>query len=293
MSRKLNDIQRSILFWKEQAPELDALDVLAIEEKDTLHPNSTSKVSEWRLWVWVQAVAIWMLEKLFDIFRKEVEERIAATRVHTRRWYREKALAFQFGDTLNDSDVYDVIDESKQIVKFASVRKVVVSGHGVLRIKVAKDNNGELTKLDTAELDAFKDYMNDITDAGTYIFATSGDPDNLKLELDIYYNPQLIDASGDYLDGSRNAVLPAIKQYLKGIDFDGRLTLTHLIDAMQEVKGIELPVLKYAAARQNVGAYTDLYNMNTGTRVEFYNPDAGWIVLDEANTVINYISYND
>jgi len=293
MARTINQIQEEILAAKQTAQELNALDVLTQSEIAAENPDSTSKVSEWRLWVWIQAVAIWTLEKLFDAFRTEVEERIAATRVHTRRWYREKALAFQFGDTLNDSDVYDVIDESKQIVKFASVRKVVVSGHGVLRIKVAKDNNGELAKLGQAELNAFKDYMNDITDAGTYIFATSGDPDNLKLELDIYYDPQLIDASGDYLDGSGNSVLPAIKQYLKGIDFDGRLVLTHLVDALQGVKGIELPVLKYAAARPNGGVYSDLYNINTGTRIEFYNPDAGWIVLDEANTVINYIPYND
>ena len=290
-ARTINEIQTEILYNKDSASELDALSILIAPEQANV--NSDSKVSEWRLWVWVTAVAIWTLEKLFNIFKIEVEERIAATRVHTRRWYREKALVYQYDDTLNESDVYDVIDPAKQIVKYASVRKIILSGHGALRVKVCKDNNGALEVLTTAELDGFTNYMNQITDAGTMVMPTSSAADQLKLELDIYYNPQLIDNTGADLDTGENVALTAIKSYLKQMDFDGRLILTKLIDALQAAKGVELPVLKYAAARTDTGNYEDLYNMNTGVREEFYNPDAGWLQLDEANTVINYIPYDE
>ena len=291
MARTLNDIQTEILNNKASAQELDALSILTQAESQGV--NSGSKVSEWRLWVWVVAVSIWTLEKLFDAFKIEVEERIAETRVHTRRWYREKALAYQYGDTLNESDVYDVIDPAKQNVKYASVRKIILSGHGALRVKVCKDNNGELEVLTTAEMDGFTNYMNQITDAGTMVMPTSSAADKLKLELDIYYNPQLIDNTGADLETGENVVLTAIKAYLKAMDFDGRLILTKLVDALQEAKGVELPVLKYAAARTDTGTYEDLFNMTAGVRQEFYNPDAGWLELDEANTVINYIPYDE
>ncbi len=291
MARTINEIQTEILNNKASTQELDALSILTQPESQNV--NSGSKVSEWRLWVWVVAMAIWTLEKLFDAFKIEIEERIAETRVHTRRWYREKALAYQYGDTLNESDVYDVIDPAKQIVKYASVRKIILSGHGALRVKVCKDNNGDLDVLTQTELDGFKDYMNQITDAGTMIMPTSTPADQLKLELNVYYNPQLIDNTGAYIETGENVVLNAIKSYLKQMDFDGRLILTKLVDALQDAKGVELPVLKYAAARTDTGTYEDLFNMNTGVREEFYNPDAGWLQLDEANTGINYIPYDE
>ena len=125
------------------------------------------------------------------------------------------------------------------------------------------------------------------------VMPTSTPADQLKLALDIYYNPQLIDNTGADLATGENVVLNAIKSYLKQMDFDGRLILTNLVDALQEAKGVELPVLKYAAARTDTGNYEDLYNMNAGVRQEFYNPDAGWLQLDEANTVINYIPYDE
>ena len=291
MARTINEIQTEILNNKASAQELDALSILTQAESQNV--NSGSKVSEWRLWVWVVAVAIWTLEKLFDAFKIEIEERIAETRVHTRRWYREKALAYQYGDTLNESDVYDVIDPDKQIVKYASVRKIILSGHGALRVKVCKDNNGDLDVLTQTELDGFTDYMNQITDAGTMIIPTSTPADQLKLDLNVYYNPQLIDNTGTDLETGENVVMNAIKSYLKRMDFDGRLILTKLVDALQEAKGVELPVLKYAAVRTDTGTYEDLFNMTTGVREEFYNPDAGWLQLDEANTVINYIPYDE
>jgi len=294
MGRTINEIQTEILEYKYNAPELDALTVLTVDEQQQVNPDSTSKVSEWRLWVWIVAVAIWSLEKLFDLFRQEVEERIAATRPHTRGWYRDKALAWQNGYTLpQDKDYYDTIDEDAKIVKYASVRKLVISGRGTLLLKIAKDDNGILSPLSETEKNAFSGYMNKVTDAGTFLSVQSYPADWIKIEMDVYYDPQLIDASGNYIATGNGTVIPAIKDYLKKMDFDTQLILTKLVDAIQGVDGIAYPVLNKVEVKTYTGGWEAVYDIAAGIHQEFTVPEAGWYELDEENTIINYIKLEE
>jgi len=294
MSRTINQIQEQILSMMSQSSELSALEVLTPDEQSNLPPNSTSKVAEWRRTVWVVAVVIWFLEKLFDMFRQEVEERIAATRPHTRGWYREKALAFQKGYNLpQDKDYYDTIDDNAKIVKYASVRKLILSGRGTLLIKVAKDDNGNLVPLSATERYAFISYMDRVTDAGTFINVRSYPADSIKIEADVYYDPQLIDAEGNYIATGEGTVIPAIKDYLKTMDFDTQLILTKLVDAIQQVEGIAYPVLKKVMVKTATGSWEAVYDIADGIHKEFAVPDAGWYELDETNTTINYIKLEE
>lgn len=84
MARSIQDIQQEIYQAKENEPALNEL-------------NSTSKTAIWRLMIYIVSVAIWSLEKLFDLHKKEVDERLSELKPHTARWYRNKALAFQYG----------------------------------------------------------------------------------------------------------------------------------------------------------------------------------------------------
>jgi hypothetical protein len=289
MSRTVDQIQTQIIGLFSQSNQLSALDILTPDEIADTNPDSTSKVAEWRRWVWVVAVSIWVMEKLFDVFKQEIEKRIAATRPHTKGWYRGKALLFQYGDTLNDKDYYDVIDPQKQIIKYASIRKLILSGRGTLLVKVAKESNDSLAPLSATERYAFTDYMEDVTDAGTFIKVQSYPADSLKLELDVYYDPQLIDESGNYIIDGTSAVIPAINSYLRQMDFDSRLILTKLIDTIQSVKGIKYPVLKKVYTKKTAGSYEPVFDLTLGIHNEFSEPESGWYELDVANTVINYI----
>lgn len=294
MARTINEIQEAILAEKDNAAELNALSILTQNEIDAVQPDSKSKVSEWRLWVWVVAVAIWSLEKLFDMFRKEVDEQIAATRVHTRKWYKQKALLYQHGDSLSTSDVYDNISPEKRIIQYASVRRVILSGHGALRVKVTKSGDaGAYIPLTADELSGFSRYMNLIADAGTLVMSTSTPGDKIKINIDVYYDPQLIDSAGDYIDGSGAAVLPGIDNYLKSIDFDGRLVLTELVDAIQQVRGVQWPVLKSVSVAISGGSYQHIYSLQDGIHHESYTPDSGYLEIDTDHTVINYIRINE
>ena len=92
MARTIQEIQEEILNIKQSETVLDDL-------------NSTSKVAIWRLWVYITAFVIHTLELIFDTHKSEVSQALKQLKPHTARWYRNKALAFQYGfDLLEDSE---------------------------------------------------------------------------------------------------------------------------------------------------------------------------------------------
>lgn len=285
--RTLNEIQTSILDKKETTASLGALEVLTEDEQQTLsNLNSNSKVAIWRLWVFIQAFAIWLHEGIFETHKTEIEELIALNKIHTARWYRGKALLFQFGfDLFGETDYYnnEGIDEAlvidSKIVKQASVEEIA----GKLRIKVAKEDNSEnLAPLNETEVFAFRQYMELVKDAGTRLQIISRDPDDLKLELDIYFDPLLLDGNGARLDGTNNTpIIQAIEEFLYNLEFNGELIITKLVDYLQQVEGVEMPVVQEAFTKFGAFGYSPME--------ETYIADAGYMILDEVETTINYI----
>lgn len=272
----------------------------AIQERYGLTPGNTfeqefSKVSIENILFDIVAFAIWSLEALWDIFRKETDEKIAASRVHTKKWYRSKAMEFLYGYELGESDVYDTtgltdeqIAEAK-IVANAAVIKMIVSGHGVLRLKVVKHVGDELGPLDSTELTAFGQYMNLVSDAGTYVIPTTGVADDLKLKIDIYYDALVFDNTGARLDGTDDEpVQNAIRNYLKSLDFNGSFIKTKLEDMLQMVQGVNYVNIKGAWSKY--GSYTyDSVATNVGEIDEIRTADAGYMKLDEAQLQMQFI----
>lgn len=285
MARNLNEIQASILLKKTQTESLDALEVLTTSEQNTLaNLNSTSKVAIWRLWVFIVAFAVFLHEQIFDEHKKEIEALLAAQKIHNALWYKGKALAFQFGFNLGESDVYDNKGVDTQfvlnslIVKQASVEEVA----GRLKIKVAKTVQNALAPLTASELFAFGQYMEKVKDAGTRLDITSRDPDTLKLEIDLYFDPLVLDTLGQRLDGSSNEpVQDAIREFLYKLEFNGELILTKLTDYLQEVEGVEMPVIKEAFTKYANFGYVEID--------ETYIAVSGYMILDAENSIINFI----
>ncbi|MGY0407548.1 MAG: hypothetical protein ACWIPJ_04230 [Polaribacter sp.] len=290
MARNLNDIQQSILDKKTASAELAGLEVLTTDEKSSLENlTSTSKVAIWRLWVFIVAFAIWTLEKLFDVYKIEVDQRIAQNEIHNFLWYKKKALEFQYGYNLaNESDTYDntgleVSDiEQSKIIKHVAVIRKIVNGHGFLELKLAKGDN-ELVPLTSQEIEAFKAYMFVVADAGTYIQYISLPHDDLKLELDVYYNPLVLSQDGTRKDGTDNMpIIKAINTFLSNLEFNGELILTKLTDYLQTVEGVEIPKIKQSFSKYGTFSYSPID--------ETYIARAGYMRLDTDNTTINYIA---
>lgn len=303
MARRLEDIQNELLEAKNSVSELDALEVLTTNETTTVNNlNSNSKVAIWRLWVYIVAFSQWVQEKLWDVFRAEVEKRIFESRIHTKAWYRAIALAFQLGFELNESDVYDntgVSDEdiaNSKIIKHAAVQKYIINGYGVLRVKVAKEVSDERVPLTTDELEAFKAYMNKVGDAGTVVIPTSAVADDLKLELTISYDPLVLNNEGQRLDGTDDTpILSAIKAFLRSFEFNGELVLQKLQNHLEGIEGVEIPHTTDFLGWSKYGFHTyDTTGVqNAGKINEIRQADAGYMKLDEANTIIHYIANNE
>src|SRR5258705_7141932 len=81
---------------------------IASNEVLSVQLTSTSKVAIYRLFTYIVASAVYLLEKLFDNHKKEIDTAIYEQKSGTPRWYRNMSLEFQYGfDLLEDSDKFD------------------------------------------------------------------------------------------------------------------------------------------------------------------------------------------
>ena len=175
MARTIEQIQNEILKAKETEASLNGL-------------NSTSKVAIWRLWVYITAFVIWTLEKIFDEHKKEVSEALSELKPHTARWYRNKALAFQYGfDLRSETDLFDNTGKSKEenenskIIKYSAVTEVETESR--LIVKIATEQGGELQPISVGQKASFDAYINEIRDAGVRITSINYLPHILKLQM--------------------------------------------------------------------------------------------------------------
>ena len=278
MARTIQEIQELIYQAKAQEPALNEL-------------NSTSKVAIWRLWVYIITVAIWSLEKIFDLHRTDIDKRLAELKPHTARWYRSKALAFQYGfDLLPDSDTFnnqghteEQIEASK-IVKYSAV--VESPNEGRLIVKIATEQGGQLQPITDAQKQAFEAYLQEIKDAGVRLSVVNYQPDILHLQMKIVYDPLVLDSNGQSITNAFNPIERTIKDYLKRLPFNGELVLAHLIDALQQAEGVKIPHLVLAQSK-NITSSGEYGAFET---IEISKiPTAGYFTIDNFND-ITYIS---
>jgi hypothetical protein len=254
--------------------------------------SQVSKTNVFDVLAYIVAFAIWSLESLFTLHKNEVNEIIAQQKSHSRNWSINKALAFQYGRDLEfESDYYDnsaLTDEeieAEQIVKQCAVDE---TDGGKLYIKIACEVDGELERLsevDPDQLTPFKQYLSEIKDAGVPIVFINHVADYLKLAMVIYYNPLVLDENGARLDGADNSPVDnAIKTYIKNLKFNGEYSNLALIDALQNVEGVEIPELKNAQAK---------YGENDWVIIDAkYIPDAGYLkIYDPADLTLTYKAY--
>lgn len=200
-----------------------------------------SAVSLESIWFSIVAAAIYVLETLFDAFKEDVDAKIAEAVVASIPWYHKISLEFQYGDSLvfdekTQGFVYPVIDESKQIVKFAACRDL----GGQVYVLASKDNgSGSPAALSSDELSAFDAYLRQRKPAGVLLQTASFSPDQVRVNVTVQYNPQILLPDGQLI--AEPGVYPvedAINNYLRGIVYGGSLNKTKLVDAIQGAAGV-------------------------------------------------------
>ena len=275
MARSVEQINNEIIKAKESEPALAGL-------------TSTSKVAIWRLWAYITAFVIYTLELIFDQHKAEVLEALTQLKPHTARWYRNKALAFQYGfDLITDTDKFnnqgfteDQISASK-IVKYSAVTEADTESR--LIVKIATEQGGELQPITVGQKASFDAYMNEIKDAGVRITVINYLPDILKLQMKIYRDPLVLDENGQSIITGKKPVEDAIKEYLKNLPFDGELVLAHLVDALQKVEGVRIPHIILAESKW-IDAQTGGYGNYETIDVKTF-PNSGYFKLENFENI--------
>ena len=278
MARTIEQINNEIIKAKESEPALAGL-------------TSTSKVAIWRLWAYITAFVIYTLELVFDQHKAEVLDALTQQKPHTARWYRNKALAFQYGfDLHSETDLFDNTGKSKEeienskIIKYSAVTEVETESR--LIVKIATEQGGELQPISQAQKASFDAYINEIRDAGVRITTINYLPDILKLQMKIYRDPLVLDENGQSILTGEKPVEKAIKEYLKKLPFNGELVLAHLVDALQQVEGVKIPHIILAESKW-IDAETNGYGNFQPIEVKTI-PISGYFKIENFDN-INYI----
>lgn len=242
MARSVDTIYADLIAKKESDSNLDVL-------------NSTSKTAIWRLWLYIVAYATNVLESLFDKHYTEVTSIITELKPHTMRWYRQKALAFQYGfDLISDTDIFDnrtateAQIEASKIIKYAAITEATTESRLVLKI-ATEDSAGKLAPITSGQESAFVPYIEEIKDAGVAITVINYLPDILKLNLRIYYDPLVLTSTGVSIRTGKKPVEDALNEFMKELPFNGELVLNSLIDKLQKTEGVKIPHLVQAASK--------------------------------------------
>lgn len=269
MARTIDEIQAEIIGYIQADPLLSTV------------CTSTSKTAIWRLLTRVAATCAWTVEMLFDTLKAEIIALIDLLKPHSLRWYANKAKDFQYGfSLLIDSDKYDNTGftddevEASKIVKYAAVTEQTKS----LRVKVATEG-ADLEPLTDPQLAAFVEYMARIKDAGVKLQIDSLPADKLQLSLKIFYDPLILNAAGERIDGtSLTPVQTAVRNYLKNLPFNGTFVLAYLIDAIQLVDGVVIPHIVSCEAT---------YGELPFTAVDVkYLPDSGYLRFENNEDLV-------
>lgn len=232
----------------------------------------------------IVAAVYWALACLFDLHKKEINDIVDAKEPHTPRWYANTCKQYQHGYTLpSDSHVYDNAGRNPDDVEASRIvaHAAVVEQPEVLDIKVAKVKGDALAALDDIELRGFVAYMARVKDAGVELNIISKPADNLRLTLEIYYDPLILKPDGARIDGtSQQPVVDAIRAFLKNMPFNGVLVLNYLVDALQAVEGVIIPDLQEC--------YYKYGGMDFKPVNVQYLPYSGYFVAEDNDLYITY-----
>lgn len=284
MARTIQIIYDSMIAEKTAMATLNQLQP-NIDSAQTLLADltSASKVAIWRTMFFVIAVAIWTLEKLFDDHKEWIETRAAELIVGTPEWYAQRALEFQYGDSLifiNGKYQYATVNTAIRLVELVSVNEI----NGQVYMKVAKLSSGDPIALTSPELAAFETYMQKIKFAGVIVNCLSRDADLLRIQYHVYVDPLLMNLDGELL--SNTSIKPveiAINKYCKGLPFNGVFSVTELTDKIQAAIGVTNPVFESASAKYGANPFVVLG--------DYYNPNAGYLSIDPAFPLTDSIIY--
>lgn len=234
--------------------------------------SQVSAVSVLNLIIYIVAVGHHIMERMFEQFKADVEGRIAAAYPGSVSWLWNRALEYQHDTSANiylaEHGVYESVDESKRVVRFAAVAEK----YNAVTVKVSGAGYAPLTD---EQLTGFTAYMNTLKFAGVHLNVSSIESDDLTLTLRVWRDRLVMPEEDDAVIGG------AVRSYLDAILYGGVFNKTRLIDALRGVAGITDAVVEGCVfeAHDTDGTETVLAGQN-------YEATAGHINLK--TLTVNY-----
>ena len=231
--------------------------ILDLKNKNTVlsEVNSASKTSLWRQFLEVVSTAYWAFVNVRDLHDKETDVLIQAQKVPNQRWYRNKALSFQYGfDVETDTDIFkptiqvegiDVEATEEQIlaskvIKYCAVDRKVIANRASLIIKIAGEENGEIVQTSDDVKNGLKKWfeIDGAAAAGDVITYINYKGDILSFSVDVYVNPLVLMSDGRHKINLNYPVADAIKTYLKNLPFNGEFDVQKFEAAILATEGV-------------------------------------------------------
>jgi hypothetical protein len=282
MARTINQVMAQVIAEKETHTSLAQL-------------NSPSAVAIWRMWVYVFAVCVVVLEKLIDVFKADFEVTASQSIAGTPAWIAYMIKKWQSGDIIQlnlDSNspgfltfYYPVVNLAKQIV----TRVYVATGvNKTVNIKVAKGTTA--TALTTTEKNELSGYIRQFLPAGVTFNLVSVDGDKIAISANIYFD-------GQYSITIKDSVKNALLNYLANLDFNGVIKVSKIQDVIQAIAGVNDVVITDIQIRNYSQAYGTGLHLVVGSAVVIKDavPFSGYAIEEtEAthtfNDTLNFIA---
>lgn len=212
-------------------------------DPDTGFDEQLSSASLEAAIIHVFAASVHLMEQVWDDFEARVSEVAASAPVLNARWYHDRALEYQHGDTLRYLPGqyrygYETADDTKRCIRYAAVRDGINDSDGVPILRICYSDK-DRKAVSTEQSQAFQAYIRQIGAAGTHYQFVNGEPKELRIRLDLYRDPLLLDAEGNRLDGQGGKpVDQAVEAYLDSVDYGGTVHVSRLTQAILGAYGV-------------------------------------------------------
>jgi hypothetical protein len=281
MARSIAVIKQTIIDYKNTT----SLSVIKFKEE------GGSSVGVANAFADVFSICINVLEQLWDLMKSNFDASIAKAGAGTIPWFRERVLEWQYGDAVKYTDgvyAYDSLNEEKKIIKFCSISE---TGNKEILVKVAKGDAP--TALSGGEQLSLADYLSFIRFAGTQISVISQSSDLCYINAIVYYD-------GQYSDVIQANVEGAIVSYFNNIssqdNFDGKIVVNRIEDAIQGVEGVKYVKLNEVSLRPfniTFANRTNVFLLSSGINSIRANTSSGHVIseTDSGHTLTDSLMY--
>jgi hypothetical protein len=271
--------------------EIQAAIIASVQaDANLVQAASTSQTAIWRLWTFIVATSIAILEQLQDVFQVNNEAIVNLSAPQTAQWLQDRVFKFQYDATtpqvLQLIDLipqYSVVDETKRIVTRCSVTSNLTNK---VLVKVAKSETPEA--LTSPEISALQTYVDTLGVAGIKYVVSSTNSDKIYIQAQVFF-------AGAYSAIIQANVIASIETYLGSLPFNGTLKLSDLEIAIRNTEGVNDVIFNNVKCRRDadaLSAATSLVLANTVITKQWATV-AGYIVGETtaSNTLADTLTF--